>query len=106
MIRKPAEAGQAQVWTVGFAYKPMGLRPARMALVLCTAGHSIPDLKASGCCAAMKTTMLTDRIGVRARSSEFLVFGARATGAYDAAEHWKATKARHLRQVAELARSS
>jgi NAD(P)H dehydrogenase (quinone) len=66
-----------RVWTVGFAYKPMRVRPARNALVLCTAGYSVAELEASGCYAAMKTTMLIDRIGARARSSDFLVFGAR-----------------------------
>lgn len=94
-----------RVWTVGFAYKPTSVRRARKALVLCTAGYSVAELEASGCYTAMRTTMLTDRIGDRAGSSDFLVFGARVTDADDATERWAATKARHLREVAAIALS-
>ncbi|WP_249999284.1 NAD(P)H-dependent oxidoreductase [Actinoplanes sp. M2I2] len=93
-----------RVWTVGFAYKPT-VRRARKALVLCTAGYSVEELEASGVHAAMRTTMLTDRIGDRAGSSDFVVFGSRVTGDGDAAERWAATKARHLSEVAAIARS-
>lgn len=94
-----------RVWTVGFAYKPMSLRPARRALILCTTGYSIAELEASGCHAAMRTTMLTDRIGARAESADFLALGGRITDTSAEAERWEDIKAGHLRQVAALARS-
>lgn len=97
-----------RVWTAGFAYKPAGLRPAQRAFVLCTAGYSIAELDSSGCYQAMKTIMLTDRIGQRARSSEFVVFGGSVLRNDDNAgdlQRWAAVKARHLARAAELARS-
>jgi NAD(P)H dehydrogenase (quinone) len=94
-----------RVWTVGFAYKPMSLRPARKTLNLCTTGYSIAELEASGCHAALRTTMLTDRIGARAESADFLALGGRITDTNADAEGWEATKAGHLRQVVGLARS-
>jgi NAD(P)H dehydrogenase (quinone) len=94
-----------RVWTVGVAYKPTTLRPAEKALVLCTAGYPVPDLRASGCFQAMETTMLTDRIGARARAAEFVVFGGSA-GRDDTAGPWSTTKARHLAQAAELGRTA
>ncbi|MEV4017805.1 NAD(P)H-dependent oxidoreductase [Nonomuraea angiospora] len=97
-----------RVWTTGFAYKPAGLRAARQALVLCTAGYSVAELDASGCHQAMRTTMLTDRIGERARSSEFVVFGGsvlRNGKSAGESEPWAAVKAGHLARAAELARS-
>ncbi len=90
-----------RVWSVGFAYKPMTVRPARRALVLCTAGYSVAELEASGCYTAMRTVMLTDRIGARATSAEFHVLGGRASDS----DGWEVTKAAHLRRVASLARS-
>ncbi|MGZ0149106.1 NAD(P)H-dependent oxidoreductase [Kribbella sp. WER1] len=87
-----------RVWTVGFAHKPTGVRPARKALVMCTAGYTVDELAASGCYQAMKTTMLTDRIGRRAQSSEFVVFGG--TVLRD-----DALQAEHLAQAAALAHS-
>ncbi|MFI7603064.1 NAD(P)H-dependent oxidoreductase [Actinoplanes sp. NPDC049681] len=90
-----------RVWTVGFAYKPVRVRVARKALVLCTAGYSVAELEASGCYQAMRTTMLTDRIGERARSSEFVVFGGSAGGA----GQWAEISAGHLRRAAEIAQS-
>ncbi|MBB5778853.1 hypothetical protein [Nonomuraea jabiensis] len=79
---------------------------ARQALVLCTAGYSVAELDASGCHQAMRTAMLTDRIGGRARSSEFVVFGGSVlrNGESDPDE-WAAVKAGHLARAAELARS-
>ncbi|GLY83547.1 hypothetical protein [Actinoallomurus iriomotensis] len=56
----------------------------------------------------MKTTMLTDRIGERARTSEFVVFGGsvlRDGESAGAPERWTAVKAEHLARAAELARS-
>jgi len=79
-----------RVWTVGYAYGPghpearaddddpgpdwPGIRRARRALVLCTAGHSEGQLREWGCYQAMETTMLVDRIFTRARSSQFVMF--------------------------------
>jgi NAD(P)H dehydrogenase (quinone) len=91
-----------RVWTTGVAYKPPTLKPAEKALVLCTAGYSIPDLRESGCYQAMETTMLGDRIGARARAAEFVVFGGSA--AQDGTP-WSATRAQHLARAAELGRS-
>ncbi|MFF5937148.1 NAD(P)H-dependent oxidoreductase [Streptomyces sp. NPDC012508] len=92
-----------RVWTVGFARKTVG-RPtvADKALVLCTAGYDIAELEASGCYEAMRTVMLTDRIGERARASDFVVLGGSATAG---TEEWPALKAAHLARAAELARS-
>jgi NAD(P)H dehydrogenase (quinone) len=81
---------------------------ARQALVLCTAGYSLAELDASGCYQAMKTAMLTDRIGERARSSEFVVFDGSVLRAGESAggpEAWAAVEAEHLARAAELARS-
>jgi NAD(P)H dehydrogenase (quinone) len=95
-----------RVWTVGFAYKTPSVRAADKALVLCAAGYTVAELNESGCHQAMRTIMLTDRIGERARSGEFVVFGGSVL-ANDpgAAERWAAVKAGHLAQAAALARS-
>lgn len=93
-----------RVWTVGTAYKPLSLGPVEKALVLCTAGYSVPDLETSGCYQAMETTMLGDRIGARARAAEFVVFGGSA-GQEGAPEPWPSVKAKHLARAAELART-
>ncbi len=95
-----------RVWTVGFAYKTASVRVVDKALVLCTAGYSVTELEESGCYQAMQTVMLTDRIGQRARSGEFVVFGGSVLGnGTDGAERWAAVKAGHLAQAAALARS-
>ncbi|MEU6784882.1 hypothetical protein ABZ912_37265 [Nonomuraea angiospora] len=52
----------------------------------------------------MKTTMVTDRIGERAKASEFVVFGGSVLRDGDP-DHWAAVKAGHLARAAELARS-
>ncbi|MGW7683092.1 NAD(P)H-dependent oxidoreductase [Kribbella sp. NPDC054772] len=93
-----------RVWTVGFARKPAVVQVAEQALVLCTAGYTIAELESSGCYQAMKTTMLTDRIGERARSSEFVVFGGSVLRDDDL-ERWSALSAEHLAQADKLARS-
>lgn len=90
-----------RVWSMGFAYKPMTVRPARKAMILCTAGYSVAELEDSGCYAAMRTVMLTDRIGARAQSADFHVLGGRASDP----DGWEATRAGHLEHVAALARS-
>lgn len=82
-----------RVLTVGWAYKPMRLNVASRAVVLCTAGYSVPDLKATGHHQAMRTVMLDDRIGERARSADFVVLGDPSRGAA------------HLETAAALGRS-
>ena len=95
-----------RVWTVGFAYKAARVHNAEKALVLCTAGYSVAELQASGCYQAMQTVMLTDRIGRRAGSAEFVVFdGSVQSSDLENPERWAAVKAAHLAQAAELARS-
>jgi NAD(P)H dehydrogenase (quinone) len=97
-----------RVWTVGFAYRPAGLRVARRALLLCTTGYAVTDLDTSGVHQAMRTAMLTDRIGARALSSELVVFGAsvlRNDESPGDAQRWVQVKARHLAHAAELARA-
>lgn len=71
------------------------------------ARYSVAELEASGCCyQAMQTAMLTDRIGQRARSCEFVVFGGSVLGNdVDGAERWATVKAGHLAQAVRLARS-
>lgn len=93
-----------RVWTVGFAYQPARVRAAEKALVLCTAGYPVAELEASGCLGAMRTVMLTDRIGERARASEFVLFGGSVARAADD-QGWAATKAKHLADAAALARA-
>ena len=87
-----------RVWTVGFAYQPRRVRPARRALVLCTAGYSVAELEASGVHPAMRTVMLTDRIGERAQSSEFVVLGG-------SLGRDPAVRSGHLARVTALARA-
>ncbi|MDR2672264.1 MAG: NAD(P)H-dependent oxidoreductase [Coriobacteriales bacterium] len=64
-----------RVWTVGFVYAPTTVRPAQKALCICAAGHTVEQLKQSGCYQAMETVMLTDRLYDRAQSKEFVVLG-------------------------------
>ncbi|MBG0564242.1 NAD(P)H-dependent oxidoreductase [Actinoplanes aureus] len=93
-----------RVWSVGWAYKPMRLRPARTALVLCTAGYDVAELEASGVHQAMRTAMITDRIGGRAERSEFVVLGG-STLRGDDPRRWAEVRAEHLRRVRELGRA-
>jgi NAD(P)H dehydrogenase (quinone) len=94
-----------RVWTAGWAYKPMRLRPARRAIVLCTAGYEIADLEATGHYQAMRAVMLGDRIGDRAESSEFVLLGGSVLAGTDPAG-WATRKAAHLERAAELGRST
>lgn len=91
-----------RVWTVGVAYKPVRLH-ARRALVLCTSGYTVAELESSGCHPALRTTMLTDRIGARAAQSELVVLGGTATSA--GGPERERLLAGHLDRVAELAQS-
>jgi NAD(P)H dehydrogenase (quinone) len=94
-----------RVWTTGWAYKPMRLRPARRAIVLCTAGYEIADLEATGHYQAMRGVMLGDRLGDRAESSEFVLLGGSVLAGTDPAG-WATRKAAHLERAAELGRST
>jgi NAD(P)H dehydrogenase (quinone) len=93
-----------RVWTVGYAYGPTRLRPARRALVLCAAGYTVEQLQASGCYQAMETVMRVDRIADRAQSLDFIVFGGSVLRSSDPMR-WEAVRTSHLDQVAGLARS-
>ncbi|GGN90407.1 flavodoxin family protein [Actinoplanes lobatus] len=92
-----------RVWTAGWAYKPGWGRVARRAVVLCTAGHPVAELEKSGVHQAMRTTMVTDRIGARASSSDFVVLGGSVLAESDPAG-WASLKADHLARAASLAR--
>jgi NAD(P)H dehydrogenase (quinone) len=92
-----------RVWTVGFAYYPQTVRPARKALVLATAGHTVEHLKAVGEYQAMRTVMLGDRVHDRAETKEFHLFD----GSEDlAGGDWEAKKAEHLAAARRLARQA
>ncbi|MEV6303039.1 NAD(P)H-dependent oxidoreductase [Actinoplanes sp. NPDC051861] len=82
-----------RVWTVGVAYRPMTLRPARKALVICTCGYDEEGLGERY--SAMRTTMVDDRIGARAEQVEFHLLGGRVNGAGD----------RHLELATHLGRT-
>ena len=102
-----------RVWSVGFAYDPghveanreMGithrpsLRTAKKALVLCTAGHTVAQLRGSGCYQAMETTMLTDRIFNRATHKEFIVFDGSADCG---AQAWETKRRHHVESAYRL----
>jgi len=104
-----------RVWSVGYAYEPghvnanralpqlvASMRPAKLALVLCTAGHTEAELRVSGCYQAMETTMMTDRIATRAEVKRFVVFGGSAELDSDA---WAAQRAAHLDEARRLGRN-
>lgn len=95
-----------RVWTVGFAYKTDASYRAEKALVLCTCGFSVAELERQGIHQAMRTIMLDDRIGERARTGEFVVLGGSVlrNGGVDA-DAWTALKVEHLARAAELGRS-
>jgi NAD(P)H dehydrogenase (quinone) len=97
-----------RVWTVGFSHKPASLHQAEKAFVLCTAGYTAQQLETDGCHRAMKTVMLQDRIGMKARHKEFTVFGGailRTAEEPAAAELWAELKNRHLAHAAACAAS-
>lgn len=81
-----------RVLTPGWAYKPMRLNVASRAVVLCTAGHPLDQLESSGVLPAMRTVMLTDRIGARAASASFHVLAG-------------SPRAEHLKTAAALGRT-
>ncbi|WP_250035022.1 hypothetical protein [Paractinoplanes maris] len=61
--------------TAGFAHHADPPVRTRKAVVLCTAGYTAAELNASGVLPAMRTTMVTDRIGSRAAGTVFQVLG-------------------------------
>ena len=103
-----------RVWTVGYAYEPghlnanralphlvASMRPAKVALVLCAAGHTEAELRASGCYQAMETTMMTDRIATRATRKRFVVFGGSA--GLDP-QTWAVQRTAHLGEARRIGR--
>ncbi|MDR1412465.1 MAG: NAD(P)H-dependent oxidoreductase [Actinomycetes bacterium] len=90
-----------RVWTVGFAYKPRAVVPARKALVICTAGHTEAHLRETGCYQAMETTMLTDRLYDRAKEKEFILLGG--SEALQGSE-WEQQKSLHMTTAYRLGR--
>lgn len=95
-----------RVWTVGYAYKPMSLRVASRALVLCTSGYGVGELESLGVYQATRTAMLVDRIGARARSSELVIFGdAVLRDAKEDRQRWRLVRETHLARAADLGRT-
>ena len=102
-----------RVWSVGFAHDPghvesnreagiasaPSLRVAKKALVVCTAGHTVAQLKQAGCYQAMETTMLVDRIFNRAERKEFIVFDGSADLGSQA---WEARRNQHVESAYRL----
>jgi NAD(P)H dehydrogenase (quinone) len=88
-----------RVWTVGFAYAPQTVPPAEKALVICAAGHTVEQLRESGCYQAMETVMLVDRMYERAKEKEFVVLGGSEELKGDA---WERLKEAHLSAAYEL----
>ena len=89
-----------RVWT-GFAKGPQEKPPARKALVLCTAGHTIERLRELDEYQAMQTAMLTDRIAHRAAEKSFHVFGGSA--AFQG-QDWELRRDAHLKTARRLGR--
>ena len=104
-----------RVWSVGYAYESGHLKEdgpghiaasqpvAKKALVLCTAGHTEAELRATGLFQAMEAVMLGDRISERAQDRRFLVFGGSASTDPD---NWPAMRQAHLDAVRALGHAS
>jgi NAD(P)H dehydrogenase (quinone) len=90
-----------RVWTVGFAYAPQTVEPAEKAVVICTAGHTVEQLRESGCYQAMETVMLADRLHERADEKQLVVLGGseETKGA-----EWESLRQAHLNTAYELGR--
>jgi NAD(P)H dehydrogenase (quinone) len=88
-----------RVWTVGFAYAPQTVEPVEKALVICAAGHTVEQLRESGCYQAMETVMLADRLHERAGEKQFVVLGGseETTG-----DEWETLRQAHLNTAYEL----
>lgn len=70
-----------RVWTYGFAYgEARSMKQLRKVLFLVTMGGSLKDPVRRTQIEAMKTVMLGDRIGNRAKESTFLVFDEMTRG--------------------------
>jgi len=103
-----------RVWSVGYAYEPGHLKEegpsasfaasqpvARQALVLCAAGHTDTELRATGLYQAMEAVMLRDRIADRAQIKRFIMFG----GSADAnPQDWPAVRQAQLDAARALGR--
>ena len=63
-----------RVWTFGFAYGESTMKQLEKALFLVTMGGDLKEEMRKTQVEAMKTVMLGDRINVRAKASEMLVF--------------------------------
>lgn len=75
-----------RVWSNGFAYaydkdsRVLFINPKK-ALVLCTAGHSVEHLEATGIAQSMRCIMLKDRLeNVGITEAEMVIFGGTTTG--------------------------
>jgi NAD(P)H dehydrogenase (quinone) len=91
-----------RVWTVGFAYQPQTVTPAQEALFICAAGHTVEQLRKSGCYQAMETVMLVDRICDRAAQKRFVCLGgSEATSG----AQWQVLKSQHLDVAYQLGAS-
>lgn len=63
-----------RVWTFGFAYGESSMKQLEKALLLVTMGGDLKEEMRRIQVEAMKTVMIGDRINVRAKESEMLVF--------------------------------
>ena len=63
-----------RVWSYGFAYGNKTMKVLEKALILCTAGKNLNDLKNLGLLDCMKKVMLGDRLFNRVKESDFIVF--------------------------------
>lgn len=62
-----------RVWTYGFAYGSRTMKKLDKAIVICTAGRSLPHLEEHGHLQSMQSVMLGDRIFDRAVKKEMIV---------------------------------
>ncbi|MDR2975005.1 MAG: NAD(P)H-dependent oxidoreductase [Propionibacteriaceae bacterium] len=90
-----------RVWTVGWAYHPSRPRPAKKALVLCSAGHTVEHLRETGLLQSMEAVMLVDRIFDRAAAKDFRLFGGSEVLV---AEEWAQVRHHHLEEARTLGR--
>jgi NAD(P)H dehydrogenase (quinone) len=90
-----------RVWTVGFAYAPQTVKPAEKAMVICAAGHTVEQLRESGCYQAIETVMLVDRLHERAKEKQFVVLGGSEETKGD---EWEALQQTHLNTAYKLGR--
>ena len=63
-----------RVWSFGFAYGEKTMKLLDKAVILCSAGNPIEQLRQFGLLDSMKKVMLGDRLFGRVRETEFIVF--------------------------------